>query len=642
MREKTFSPELQKQIAQLPKHAGVYHFLGKEGNLLYVGKAGNLRSRVQSYFRVSGKGLSKRIEMMVALIDKIEWVITANEQEALVLENSHIKEFKPKFNILFRDDKSYPYLRFSKEDFPRLSYYRSRHFNVINEKSALQNKDKCLGPYPDSLAVREAIAVLQKVFRIRTCADSIFKNRKRACLLHQIKRCSAPCVGKININDYQQTVNLAVKFVQGNQPEVFEELEQKMNNAAQDQKYEQAAEFRDQLQALRVTASAQRIVGEVRDNCDLIVCVLKDDYFAVSFRQIRAGMPSIESHSAHRNLYLAKPEEIIYEYLRHKYFNITEKPAIQNLQMLPNNPEKIWINIDPKDILSDSDIKKLPLALPKKTREKEWLARLINQSMIVLESEKNSRESANHSLIAVQELLNLNTLPTKIECIDVSHFSGEGTTASWVVFVEGKSAGNLYRRYTIRAKTNGDDYLAITELITRRYAKLAKDEDEINVTEQQNLQNIIPDLLIIDGGKGQLSRVLAVICEIDDPELSAMPIIGLAKGRERIEGNETIIYADANGDFQEINVSLSNSGFKLLLAVRDEAHRFALTGQKAIRKKQNYSKLEDIEGVGTIRRRKLISRFGSLQAVKLATCEQLMQVSGISENLAKKIISELN
>lgn len=637
------SANIQEKLAHLPKHSGVYHFLGVNAQVLYVGKANNLRSRVKSYFR--SQGLSKRIAMMVEQIVDLEWVITANEQEALVLENSHIKNLKPKFNILFRDDKSYPYLRFSADKFPRVSYFRSRQ----NQKNAIIAKGKSLGPYPDSGAVRETITMLQKVFHLRTCGDSVFKNRKRPCLLYQIKRCSAPCVQLITADDYEQTVEMAIKFVEGKQPEVFAEIENKMLTASANLQFEKAGQYRDQLQALRVTASGQRIIGNDDDNCDLIVAIINHDWYALSARAIRGGSPSIEYHIAHQNPYGAKIEEIIFEYLKQHYIGNGK-----NLEL----PQKIWLNCEPNNIQKISvlhdyqnEINNLPLSKPTRTREKEWLERLTSQCEIVLQTTKNSSATANKALEDVQELLDLNETPNRIECVDISHFSGSCTTASWVVFENGKPASNHYRRYNIRSANASDDYGAMRELITRRYQSLQTFENEPNSetakekneTINEKAEVTIPDLLIIDGGKGQVNIALEVISQIDNPQLNEMKIIGLAKGVERIEGNEQIIIPNINKNDFDIKLSnLNNSGFKLLLAVRDEAHRFAITGQRALRKKQNYSRLEDISGVGAILRKRLIVRFGSAQAVKSATREQLMQVEGISAGLAERILTEFS
>lgn len=600
-----------------------------EGVVLYVGKAKLLKNRVRSYFR-SPKGLSRRIQMMVALVADIEWHVTANEAEALVLENSHIKSLRPKFNILFRDDKSYPYLRFSREEFPRISIYRGRSKRI----------DDCFGPYPSAGAVHESMTLMQKVFLLRTCDDSVFRHRSRACLLHQIKRCSAPCVGHINAEDYQTSVNLAKRYIQGHQPEVFERIERDMQEASKSLQFERAAELRDQLHALRVTSSTQRIIGSADDFCDCVV-VIEDDaheWFALSFRAIRAGEP-VEEHSvALPNKLEATMAEVIAEYLRHRY-------------ALNAPSKKIWVNVLPSILEDDKDddwLKSLPIAKPKRTREKEWLLRLMSQAKITLESEKNSRQHAQSTLEHLQTWLALPKMPLRMECVDISHLAGEGTVGSWVVFSEGLPLVRDYRRYHLKTQ-GGDDYGAMREIVRRRFS-IVSSEININVPDSQVpieskdekalskiIERILPDVLVIDGGHQQIAVVMDVIRQSEDSKLLAMPVIGLSKGKARIEGQETIVFPDG----RELSSSLDKPAFKLLLALRDEAHRFALTGQRALRKKQNHSHLEDLEGIGPTRRRRLIARFGSLAGVRSATLEQLQQVEGISEGVARKIYEGL-
>jgi excinuclease ABC subunit C len=595
------TPDLVARLKECPALPGVYHMLSAEGKVLYVGKAKILKNRVRSYFREGGKGLSRRIQMMVAQVHDIEWLITANEDEALVLENSHIKSLSPKFNILFRDDKSYPYLRFTSEEFPRISVYRGRS----------KKRDDCFGPFPSSGAVHDTVALMQKVFLLRTCDDTVFRNRSRACLLYQIKRCSAPCVGHINVTDYALAVHRAKRYVQGHQPEVFEHIESDMIKAAEALDFERAAQCRDQLNALRVTSSAQRIVGTVDDFCDCVVGIVVDGWFAIAFRAIRAGEPVEENAIAAPNPHLASLEEVIAEYLRHRY----AKHQI---------PKKIWVNVSlmpDGDAADDEWLCQLPCATPKRTREKEWLNRLTQQASITLETEKNSQARASSTLADLQGWLGLPTLPTRMECVDISHLSGEGTVGSWVVYEHGKPLSRDYRRYHLKTQ-GGDDYQALRELTQRRFTiffkgvTTPKDDPEgsdnangpVTLADDPSHTVALPDLLVIDGGKGQLSAVLEIIQKSAHPRLMAMPVVGVAKGSERIEGNEEIHFADG----RVLHSDLSHHGFKMLLQLRDEAHRFAITGQRAWRQKKNHSRLEDIEGVGPTRRRRLLSRFGSI------------------------------
>lgn len=584
-------------LATLSEAPGVYRMLAVDGAVLYVGKAKNLKRRLSSYFQKSD--LSPRIRLMLEQVAGIEVSVTRSEAEALILENTLIKRLKPKYNILFRDDKSYPYIALSGGDFPRLFYYRG----------AFEKRNRYYGPFPSALAAREAIERVQKTFLLRTCEETVFAHRSRPCLLHQIHRCKAPCVGLVSPEEYAQDVRRAELFLSGRHGEVIEELRRQMEAEAKRLRFEQAAAIRDQIRALQKVLHRQYVSAPGAGDVDIVVAVSEGGMSCVNLAMVRGGL-----HLGDRAFFPEGGEEA----------DAAEALAAFLGQHYADNPPpaRILASAWPEE----EERMGLPLVQPRSEMERAWLEMAEKNAHLALKLRLQAGARATARLAALQEALALPEPPRRIECFDVSHTMGEGTVASCVVCVDGQMKKGEYRRYNVAGVTPGDDYAALRQVLTRRYSRLAQSAEAGGNDESMTR---LPDLILIDGGKGQHAVAREVLAELG---LAAIPSLGIAKGEERKPGTETLFPPDRE---EPLELASTDPAFHLLQQIRDEAHRFAIAGHRARReKRRRASVLDEIPGIGPARRRALLAHFGGLAGVKAATVEDLCRVKGISRELA--------
>ncbi len=592
-------------IGSLPHLPGVYRMLNAKSDVLYVGKARDLKKRVSSYFQKTAQSL--RIELMLSQVAAVETTVTRSEGEALILENNLIKSLVPRYNILFRDDKSYPYLMLSGHAYPRLGFHRG----------ALDGKHRYFGPFPHTGAVRESIQLLQKIFRLRTCEDSVFQNRSRPCLLHQIRRCSAPCVGLIDSDSYAADVKNAELFLQGREDDVLQALGNKMQQAAELQRYEQAAFYRDQIQALSTTQQKQYAESSTGGDADVIACAEANGTTCVNLVMVRKGRHLGDKSFFPHNAEGGTLAEVLQAFLAQHYFN-------------RQIPEIIVVgaDIDAQEIeavLAEQAGHPVHLVTRSQGQRRAWLEMAEKNAQLALGQRLSHASNQEARLGALREALGLPDTVQRIECFDISHTQGEATVASCVVYDRFDLRNSEYRRYNISGIQAGDDYAAMRSVLQRRYEKISRGE------------GIVPDLILIDGGKGQVSVAREVLAELG---LSDIFLFGVAKGEERKPGLEQLICADAKTSIQ---LARDHPGLHLIQAIRDEAHRFAITGHRARRGKARLtSSLEGISGIGAKRRKELLARFGGLKGVIGASIDDLAQVQGISRRLAEKIYQELH
>lgn len=590
---------------KLPAQPGVYRMLNAAQKVIYVGKAINLRKRVVSYFRQSGS-LSPRIQLMVSQVAGIETTVTRSEAEALILENNLIKSLAPRYNILFRDDKSYPYLKLTRHDYPRLVYYRG----------ALDNENQYFGPFPNAGVVKSSIQLLQKVFRLRTCQNPVFNHRTRPCLLYQIKRCSGPCVGLVTEEDYREDVRNATLFLQGKQQEVLKVIEAKMLTAADKLNFEQAALFRDQMQSLRKIQEKQFVDSGRLLDADVIACVAGEDgSVAVNLVMIRGGRHLGDKTFFPQNAQEYDLNAILETFVAQHYLQRSTPPLI----ILG---EKINVTLL-QDLLSEQAGHKITLTTHPIADRRKWLDMAAQNAQLALQQRINQQAGQENRLQALQTALDLPGLK-RIECFDISHTMGEATMASCVVYDDMAERHNEYRRYNITGNQPGDDYAAMRDVLQRRYARIAAGEGKL------------PDLILIDGGKGQVNIAYEVMLELG---LGDIPLLGVAKGKARKPGLEQLVYPLQT---PTVRLPSDHPGLHLIQQIRDEAHRFAIQGHRAKRAKaRNVSDLEQITGIGAKRRQSLLTRFGGLKGVKNASIDELQQTEGISRALAEKIYREI-
>jgi excinuclease ABC subunit C len=591
-------------LASLPTLPGVYRMIDAAGAVLYVGKAKDLKKRVSSYFQKSDQ--SPRIKLMLKSVDHIDTTITRTEAEALLLENNLIKGLKPRFNILFRDDKSYPYLLLTGHRFPRLAYFRGTP----------KKRDQTYGPYPNAYAVRESIQLLQKVFQLRTCEDTVFANRSRPCLLYQIKRCTAPCVGHITPEAYARDVHEAAQLLHGEASALTEHITEQMNAAAAALDFETAAFLRDRLRMLAAVREKQFVDSTGSDaDADVVAVAEAGGVIAVNLTMIRGGR-----HLGDRSFFPqhgegATPAEALEAFIVQHYLDHPIPARILVSEAIETGALET--------LLTEQAGKKVTLLHRVTGERKVWIG--MAQANARLSAERRSADRANQSqrLAALRDTLDLPAL-NRIECFDISHTMGEATVASCVVYEGNDLKKSDYRRYNISGITPGDDYAAMHAALIKRFHKSVEEN------------GVLPDLLLIDGGKGQISMAVEAMAELG---LNDVPLLGVAKGEARKPGLETLIFADG----RELNLAKDHPGFHLIQQVRDEAHRFAITGHRAKRGKTRVqSTLEDIAGIGPKRRKQLLEHFGGLQGVRDAGVDALASVNGISRELAETIYNALH
>lgn len=594
-------------VATLPELPGVYRMLDVKGQLLYVGKAKSLRKRVSSYFQRTAS--SPRIALMVAQIASIDVTVTRSEAEALLLENNLIKRCTPKYNIVFRDDKSYPYIELTRDAYARLGFYRGTP----------GQRAEYFGPYPSSSAVRSSLHLLQKMFRLRTCEDSVFANRSRPCLLYQIRRCSGPCVQKIDASAYAEDVRMATLFLQGKAQEVIRELGVRMEEAATSLAFERAAAIRDQIQVLGKIRDRQYISGLSGEDIDIVVGIRCLGVLCVNLAMVRSG-----EHLGDKAFFPQHGEEwetgeAVGDFLRQHY---AQHPA----------PRRVLVNVDVgDDTVADLALlagRALPVTTPRGDQARAWVGIAEKNASLAIEARRSTSQVQAEKLAALHEVLCLEAPPRRIECFDISHTQGEATVSSCVVCQDGEMRRSDYRRFNIRDVSAGDDLAAIHQAVSRRYAGAAKDEA------------VRPDLILIDGGMGQVKAAVRALSELG---LAGIPIVGIAKGEGRKPGLEKIVFPISPFQREALQLPRDHIAFLLLQEIRDEAHRFAVAGHRAKRAKpRRESLLEGIPGVGAKRRKQLIAHFGSLAGVREATLEQLTNAPGISAKLAEQIHQALH
>jgi len=597
--------DARELIASLPHLPGVYRMFDREGGALYVGKARDLKKRVASYFQKSGH--EPRIAAMIAQVARVETTAARSEGEALLLENNHIKALEPRYNILFRDDKSYPYICMSGDAYPQLRFHRG----------TLDRKHKYFGPFPSAGAVREGIALLQKVFQLRTCENTVFANRSRPCMLHQIERCTAPCVGLISSEDYQQDVHAAMLFLQGKTDEVLAQLKRQMDAAAAALDFERAARTRDKIARLQQLQARQFVESATAGDIDVVVAVHEGNVFAVNAVMIRGGRHVGDRTFFPRHAEMGGETDVATAFLTQHY---VERPAPRTI-IAPQAIEADAL----AEVLSEHAARKVEIVTNPGGERRVWVTMATQNATLAIRQKLAQKATQEDRLAALQEALHLPPSAQRIECFDVSHTMGEAAVASCVIFDKLAMQTSEYRRFNVTPAHAGDDYAAMREALTRRCARIVAGEYPA------------PDLLVIDGGRGQVNVATEVLAE---QGLHQTALIGIAKGPERKPGLEDIVFP---GREAVLNLPSDHPGLHLLQQIRDEAHRFAIQGHRARRAKtRNTSSLQEISGIGAKRRQALLAHFGGLKAMQSASVEDLARVPGISHALAERIHAQLH
>ncbi|HYF59481.1 MAG TPA: excinuclease ABC subunit UvrC [Burkholderiaceae bacterium] len=660
--------DVRAYLASLPGRPGVYRYFDADGTLLYVGKARDLKKRVSSYFQKTGH--SPRIAHMIARIARIETTVVASEAEALLLENNLIKTQAPRYNILFRDDKSYPYLKFTAHRYPRIAYYRG----------GTDRRSRFFGPFPSAWAVKESIQVLQKVFRLRTCEDTVFANRSRPCLLHQIGRCSAPCVAAIDEAAYGADVDAALRFLRGDQQQVLKDLEGRMHTAAGELRFEEAAVLRNRMTALSRIMHQQSMETGTDVDADVIVVETGGGKVCVNVAMVRGGRHlGDRAHFPTRVDALDEqvPGEVLDAFVSQHYADGEVPPVIVCATLPSGDGETIdWLQTQARHPVTW-------VRSPTGARRK-WLEQATQNARIALArvlAEEGSQQARTRALADVLGLDDGDLDALRIECFDISHTMGEATQASCVVYHHHAMQRGEYRRYNIEGVTGGDDYAAMRQVLTRRYGKLAAalaeaggeparpraggaapaagqgdpspaqepvpagEGDDANAQAASGaaaeslppLDERIPQIVLIDGGKGQVEVARQVFESLG---LDPSTLVGVAKGEDRKVGLETLVFADGR---HERALGKDSPALMLVAQIRDEAHRFAITGMRARRAKtRNVSQLEEIDGVGPRKRQRLLARFGGMRGIMAASIDDLASVEGISRSLAEDIYKRLH
>ena len=601
----------KKFVSSLTSRPGIYCMKNNNDKVIYIGKAKNLKKRVSSYFNRADSAPIKT-QVMMKQVDNIDVTITETESEALILENNLIKEYKPKYNIIFRDDKSYPYIYLTTtHKFPRFNYYRG----------SLKGKGKYFGPFPSAGSVKKTLNLIQKLFLIRSCEDSVFANRSRPCLQYQIKRCSAPCVNYITKEDYQSDIDNAVLFIEGKKEKIIKTLTEPMQIAADELDYEKAAKLRDQIRSVREIQEKQYAGGKVND-VDIVVCAKNNNQACIQLSFIRSGLNLGSRKYYPRHIEEQSESDLIQAFLSQFYLNNKK---------LKKYPAEILVShdIDEKTLVETVIYEKFKQNIKIKYKVRgeraKWLSIAKENATLDLRQKLAINENLTKRYKALQDLLSFAEPIEKMECFDISHMQGESTVGSCVVFGKNGAIKEQYRKFNIENITKGDDYAATSQIIRRRYMRLIKEN------------NILPDLILIDGGKGQINVAKK---ELDELQLSHILILGIAKGPSRKAGMENLILSIDN---EIIECDSASPALHLIQHIRDEAHRFAIMAHRQKRKKKrSRSILEEIEGIGNKRRQLLIRHFGGLQGVSKASINELTKVSGINKNLAKKIYETIH
>ena len=593
-------------LRHLTHRPGVYCMLDRHGKVIYVGKARDLRRRVGSYFQ--GRAQDAKTIALLKAVANVEVTVTRNEVEALMLEYNMIKRHRPRFNVVLRDDKSYPYIYLNQEhEFPRLSFYRGPR----------AKKGRLFGPYPSAGSVRETLSQLQKLFQLRSCEDSYFENRSRPCLQHQIGRCTAPCVGLIAREDYARDLEHAVLFLEGDSDAVTAKLAERMEQAAQNLKFERAAQYRDQLAKLK-NVQSQQLMARSSGDFDVVGIAEEHGIHCVAVMFFRGGRSLGTRNYFPKVVAGAEEDEIIRAFLL-QYYGGREAP--KEILVSRSVPEAATI----AEMLSEQARRRVAIKWRLRGDRARWVEMVVTNARHGAQLRYQTSASTATQLEALAEALELDEVPSRLECFDVSHTGGESTVASCVVFGPEGPLKSDYRRFNINDVAPGDDYGALTQALTRRYARVKQGEVPM------------PDVLFIDGGRGQLTQAVSVLNEL---QLSGLRLVAVAKGEGRKPGRESLILPERA---EPLRLPGSSPALHLIQQIRDEAHRFAITGHRARRqKKVSRSPLEDIPGLGPKRRRELLRQFGGLRGVARAGIDDLQRVKGISRQLAESIYEHLH
>jgi excinuclease ABC subunit C len=597
--------DARELIASLPNRPGVYRMFDAAGETLYVGKARDLKKRVASYFQ---KGAHEtRIAVMIAQVARVETTVTRSEGEALLLENNLIKSHEPRYNILFRDDKSYPYVCITGETFPQLRFHRGK----------LERAHRYFGPFPSAGAVREGMALLQKVFQLRTCENTVFANRSRPCMLHQIERCSAPCVGSISEREYAEDVTAALLFLQGKTSEVLAQLSAQMEQASGALDFERAARLRDKITRLNTLQSRQFVESATAGDIDVVAAASERGLVAVNVVMVRGGR-----HVGDRTFFPHHADadaltDVLPAFLAQHYVERPVPPTI----VVSDAADTAAL----ADVLSAQAGQKVQITDHPGGERRVWLSMAHENALFAIRQKLAQKATQEDRLAALQQALGLPESAQRIECFDVSHTMGERAVASCVIFDRLAMQSSEYRRFNVHPAQAGDDYAALREALSRRCARIVAGEYPA------------PDLLVIDGGKGQVAVATEVLAE---QGLHTTRLIGIAKGPERKPGDEQIVFADR---VEPLDLAPDHPGLHLLQQVRDEAHRFAIQGHRARRAKaRTTSSLQGIDGIGVKRRHALLAHFGGLRGIAKASVDDLARVPGVSRALAERIFAALH
>jgi len=595
-------------LKTLPTSPGIYQMQGEDGSVLYVGKAKNLKNRVSSYFR--GKQTNPRIAVLVSRIASIDVTVTGTETEALILEHNLIKQQHPPFNILLRDDKSYPYIFVSDETWPQLAFHRGPK----------KQKGRYFGPYPSSNAAREALVQLQKVFRVRQCENSFFRNRTRPCLQYQIERCNGPCVGLVAAEEYAEDVENTIKFLDGRSDELIDSLIHEMNEAAESLDYERAGYLRDQIAQLR-TVQAEQIIEGGRASLDVIGAAIDGDKACVHMLFIRQGRVIGTRSFYPRDSLATTPAEVIADFLPQFYLHDSQGRAVGEI-IVEQRPEDAALL---ERGLKEHAKRQIRIHAPTRGRKKDWLKLAQRTAEQNLSGKLAGQANYQKRFRDLADKLNMEEEPARLECYDISHTQGNQTVGSCVVFDHEGPAKSHYRKFNIEGIEPGDDYAAMAQVLRRRFTRLKKGE------------GVMPDLIVVDGGKGQLTQAREVL---NDLAVAGVAILGVAKGRTSKSGWERLYFGE---EAEELVLDVQSPAFHLLLHIRDEAHRFAIAGHTARRgKKLTQSPLDQVPGIGPKRKKALLQHFGGLQSITSASVRDLAKAPGISQDLAEEIYAQLH